>query len=97
MTSGTMLGDIRFRIVINGVAANGSDVAALLCKLEDSSYFRHVNLLYVKESEVKPARNTKRNIQQDTIDELADNQDIGTIKVSEFKINCYLSNYIEPN
>jgi len=33
------IGDVRFKVVINGVAADASDVAALVRKLEDSPYF----------------------------------------------------------
>ncbi len=36
------LGDVRFRVVISGVAADGGDVAALICNLEDSPYFCQV-------------------------------------------------------
>ena len=56
---GTLLGNVQFRIQIKGVAANGSDVAVLLCKIEDSPYFSHANLVYLKDSEVK---NAKKNI-----------------------------------
>ncbi len=91
--SNDLIGNVRFRIVIKGVAANGSDVAVLLCKLEDSQYFNHVNLLYSKESEVK---NTKT--QKNSFDELMNNQNAKSnenINVSEFEINCYLSNYLK--
>ena len=36
------LGDVRFRVVINGVATKAGDIAALICKLEESPYFHHV-------------------------------------------------------
>ena len=36
------LGDARFRVLIEGVAADTSDVAELVCKLEDSPYFFEV-------------------------------------------------------
>ena len=35
-------GDVRFKVVIGGVAADASDVAKLVCKLEDSPYFCQV-------------------------------------------------------
>ena len=50
------IGNICFKVVIAGVAANGSDVAALLCKLEDSPYFNHVDLSYLKDAQVKAAQ-----------------------------------------
>jgi len=37
-----LLGDVIFKVVINGVAADSSNVAELVCKLEDSPYFRQV-------------------------------------------------------
>ncbi len=33
------LGDVRFKVVINGVAADAGDIAELICKLEESPYF----------------------------------------------------------
>ena len=45
-------GDVRFKIVINGVAVDASDVAALICKLEDSPYFCQVVLSYSKNTEI---------------------------------------------
>ena len=33
------LGDVRFRVVIRGVASDASDIAELICKLEESPYF----------------------------------------------------------
>ncbi|MBN2590243.1 MAG: PilN domain-containing protein [Sedimentisphaerales bacterium] len=92
--SGALLGNVCFRVLIKGVAANGSDVAVLLCNLEDSPYFSHVNLLYSKDSEVK---NTIK-IQPVNFEESINNQNKtnnGNINVSEFEIKCCLSNYIE--
>jgi hypothetical protein len=36
------LGDVRFKVVIKGVASDASDVAELVCKLEESAYFCEV-------------------------------------------------------
>ena len=33
------LGDVRFRVVIKGIASDASDIADLICKLEESPYF----------------------------------------------------------
>lgn len=95
--SGALLGNVRFRILIKGVAANGSDVAVLLCELEDSPYFNQVNLLYSKDSEVKKETKSMNSVQPDTYDGLANNQNKTSnenINVSEFEISCYLSNYL---
>jgi len=39
---------VRYKIVINGIASDGADVAALICNLEDSAYFRQVKPLYTR-------------------------------------------------
>jgi len=36
------LGDVRFKVVISGVATNAGDIADLICKLEESPYFCRV-------------------------------------------------------
>jgi hypothetical protein len=33
------IGDVRFKVVISGVATNAGDIAELICKLEESPYF----------------------------------------------------------
>lgn len=38
----SLVGDVRFRVVIGGVAADAGYVAALICKLEESPYFCQV-------------------------------------------------------
>ena len=37
-----LLGDVRFKVAMAGVAADSSDVAELVCRLEDSPYFCQV-------------------------------------------------------
>jgi hypothetical protein len=73
------LGDVRFKVVINGVASDASDVAGLICKLEESSYFC---LVYPSFS-----RNKKIKVGKDRRGEDFD--------VTEFEIGCYLANYNE--
>ena len=71
------LGDVRFKVVINGVASDISDVAALICKLEDSPYFCQVIPSFLRNKEMKtPAKVAGENFQ-----------------VSEFEISCNLANY----
>lgn len=71
------LGDVRFKVVINGVASDASDVAALICKLEDSPYFCQVIPLFSRNKEMKtPAKIAGEKFQ-----------------VSEFEISCNLANY----
>ena len=73
------LGDVRFKVVISGVAADASDVAELLCRLEDSPYFRLVYPSFSRNREIKTRTNLSRE----------------NFPVSEFEISCYLANYNE--
>jgi hypothetical protein len=82
------------------VAANGSDVAALLCRLEDSPYFSQADLSYAKDAEVKTTGSMPKNQAQKVVPEMTANQKNNgniqnNIQVSEFEISCYLSNYIQ--
>lgn len=73
------LGDVRFKVVISGVAADASDVAALICRLEESPYF----------CQVYPSFSRNRKI---ATGPQAAGEDY---QISEFEINCYLANYRE--
>lgn len=71
------LGDVRFKMVINGIASDAGDVAELVCKLEDSPYFCLVYPSFSRNAEIKtPNKSTAE-----------------TFQVSEFEIGCYLANY----
>jgi Tfp pilus assembly protein PilN len=94
------LGDVRFKIVIRGIAADAGDVAALICKLEDSPYFCQVVPSFSRNAEVKVADYSSLPSGTDTGERTAgaerDIQQSGrSIQVSEFEISCYLANYIE--
>ena len=71
------LGNVRFKVVINGVASDASDVATLICSLEDSPYFCQVIPSFTRNKEMKT-----------TVDAGGDK-----IQVSEFEISCNLANY----
>lgn len=73
----TKTGDVRFRISIAGVAADSSDVANLICQLEESVYFCQVIPTF--------SRNSKKNLGRIQ-------KDLGG-RVSEFEIVCYLANF----
>jgi hypothetical protein len=75
-----LLDDVRFKVLINGVASDASNVAALVCKLEDSPYFCQVIPLFTRNKEIKTAANIGGE----------------KFQVSEFEINCYLANYRQP-
>ena len=72
-----ILGDIRFKIAISGYAADSSDVAKLVCKLEDSSYFCNVYPTFSRNTDLGGKVIFSGNIDQ----------------LSEFEIVCYLANY----
>ena len=71
------VGNVRFKIVLNGVATGASDVAELTRGLEQSPYFSGVVPLYYRNKNIKAAA------------KLADENH----QVSEFEISCYLANY----
>ena len=73
------LGDVRFKVVINGVASDASDVAKLICKLEDSPYFCLVYPSFSRNRKIKVGKGRG-------------GQDLD---VTEFEIGCYLANYNE--
>jgi len=82
------VGAIRFKIALSGVAADSSDVASLIRKLEDSAYFfqvvpgfsRNIDLPgHVLDGEPQAAKAMDRGSK--------------SIRVTEFEISCYLANY----
>lgn len=75
----TLYGDVKFTVSIFGIASDGSEVAELICKLEESRYFRGIIPRYSRNTEI--ATGTVRNKRKRT--------------VTEFSISCYLANFIE--
>jgi hypothetical protein len=71
------LGDVRFKVLINGLASDAGDVAALICKLEDSPYFCQVIPLFTRNKEMKTATGAGGE----------------KFQASEFEISCNLANY----
>lgn len=71
------LGDVRFKVVLNGVAADASEVAELTCRLEESEYFRHVYPSFSRSVIIEAASNTVGE----------------RLQATEFEISCYLANY----
>ena len=72
-------GDVRFKVVISGVAANAGDVAKLISRLEDSPYFQQVYPLFSKAKKVKVKTDSSEQEYQ----------------LNEFEISCCLENYHE--
>ena len=97
------LGNVRFRVVIAGVAADASDVATLMCKLEDSPYFCQVVLAFSRgDAEIGIEKASSSFAETDVAGGTVKNKDRvresgvqSKIHVNEFEINCYLANYCE--
>lgn len=91
------LGNVRFKVVMVGVAADTNDVAALMCKLEDSPYFCQAKLSYSRgDGEVGIENAAGANV----VKRIEENKNLvreagvkDKIQVNEFEINCYLANY----
>jgi Tfp pilus assembly protein PilN len=100
-TQGLPFGNVRFKVVLAGVAADASDVAVLMCKLEDSPYFCQVVLSFSRgdakvridstsslnrETTAGRGKEESKNLAKETAGR-------SEIQVNEFEINCYLANY----
>ena len=92
-----LLGSVRFKVVIAGVAADAGDVGVLMCKLEDSPYFWQVVLAYSRDTAIRsqtagPA--AVAEVKEKTADTKDNVRPADTsVRASEFEINCYLANY----
>jgi len=92
------LGSVRFQIVINGVASDPSDVAELICRLEDSPYFCLVRPSFSRYKTINSGGGSTVNsdIKAAKISGPMKADAEPTVKkyqVSEFEISCYLANY----
>ncbi len=97
---GLPLGDVRFKVVMSGVAADGRDVAVLTCKLEDSPYFCQVVPSFLRNAKISiksdSSLRTETDVVGGTLETKGRVREAGeSIQVSEFEINCYLANYRE--
>jgi len=88
--AGLLLGDVKFKVVIRGVSPESSDVAGLICKLEDSPYFFHVVPSYSRDTQIRAGRKVAQRSSDLESSERKAAVDIGA---SEFEISCYLANY----
>jgi len=92
------LGDVRFRVVIGGVAADASDVGALIIKLEKSPYFCQVVPSFSRTTLITAAGNSSFHSKiknENTEEAVQKNGENIQIQVSEFEISTYLANYRE--
>ncbi len=81
-------GNTRFRIILAGVAAHPSDVADLVCRLDQSSYFRQVSPSFSRGTKLQPGAEAVPG-------DKATAKGRETLEVTEFEISCYLANYEE--
>jgi hypothetical protein len=94
------IGDVRFKILIAGVAADASDVATLILKMEDSPYFCQVALSYSKNTDMEIKEDPSLYLKTGPVSQLPNTsrhnrETTGNIQVSKFEISCYLANYRE--
>jgi hypothetical protein len=73
----TPLGDVRFKVVLSGVAADASEVAELICRLEESRYFRQVYPSFSRGVKMKTSSNVAGE----------------SLQMTKFEISCHLANY----
>ncbi len=88
--AGLPLGDVKFKVVIRGISPESSDVAGLICKLEDSPYFFHVVPSYSRNTQIRAGTN---GVQRSSDVESSERKAAVDIRASEFEISCYLANY----
>ena len=79
-----LLGRVRFKVALGGVAADAGEVAGLICRLEDSPYFCSVYPSFSRNVELKTNKNSA------WAETVAGKK---SIRLSEFEIGCYLANY----
>ena len=91
----TRWGAVRFRILLTGVAASPNDVAALVCRLDDSPYFRRVYPSYSRPGNVQLSAGTTQGAPAVRVGTVPAAPPDG-LDVTEFEIVCYLANYREP-
>ena len=92
------IGDVQFKVLVAGVAADASDVAALICKLENSSYFNQVVLSFSRNAHMETGSSDLPHIRTKLASEATNSlrneiESKGNIQVSKFEISCYLANY----
>jgi Tfp pilus assembly protein PilN len=86
---GLPLGDVLFKVLISGIAADASDVASLVRRLEDSPYFCKVCPSISRIKTMQITNNTVKISEAGAKKALNAND----YRVSEFEISCYLANY----
>ncbi len=87
----SLLGPVKFRIVLTGVGAHPADVPDLVCKLDASQYFQRVHLSFYGSAKAQMgAKPTLMPSGGQAVPRVQGGSD-----VTEFEIVCYLANYQE--
>jgi hypothetical protein len=81
--------DAVFEILLTGVASHASRVADLVCRLEESPYFRRVYPSFSRNAKVPFGGETASKVRAGGRGATAAN----TFEVTEFEISCYLANF----
>jgi hypothetical protein len=85
------LGNVGFRIVLAGIAAHPAHVADLVCKLDESSYFRRVYPSFSRNAKIQVGAEAAGSAQAGK----ATAPGRETLDATEFEITCRLANYEE--
>jgi hypothetical protein len=92
----TLVGSVRFRIVLTGVAASPADVAALVRRLDDSAYFHRVHASFWRSGKVQVAAGRVQATPRSKTNVVSAGQP-ESLEVTEFEVVCYLANYEEAD
>jgi hypothetical protein len=92
----TLVGNVRFRIVLTGVAVSPADVAALVRRLDDSSYFHRVHASFWRSGKVQVSSRFVEAAPKAQGGAGAAGQP-ESLDVTEFEVVCYLANYQEAD
>jgi len=84
---------VRFRILLTGVAVSPADVAALVCRLDDSPYFQRVHTSFWRSGKLQLSAPAAPGAGK--LAENATERPGGSLDVTEFEIVCDLGNYKE--
>jgi len=90
----TLVGSVRFRIVLTGVAVSPADVAALVSRLDDSSYFDRVHASFWRSGKVQTGGKSVGAAPKAQAG-VASAGEAGGLDVTEFEVVCCLANYEE--
>lgn len=92
----TLVGSVRFRIVLSGVAVSPADVAALVRRLDDSSYFHRVDASFWRNGKVQVSGKGVPASPKSQTNAVSAGQP-ESLEVTEFEVVCYLANNKETD